>query len=69
MSDRLSVEITYYQNIVQYPGLIPFAVLGQSTDAEETLRQATPTLDRMADPATQAKKTKIGLCSDRIMAT
>jgi predicted transposase/invertase (TIGR01784 family) len=39
---------------LQYPGLIPFAVLGQSTDAEETLRQAAQRVDRIADPITQA---------------
>lgn len=39
---------------LQYPGLIPFAVLGQSADAEETLRQAAQKVDRIADPATQA---------------
>ena len=39
---------------LQYPGLIPFAVLGQSADAEETLRQAAQRMDRIADPTTQA---------------
>jgi predicted transposase/invertase (TIGR01784 family) len=39
---------------LEYPGLLPFAVLGQSTDAEETLRQAAQRVDRMADPVTQA---------------
>jgi predicted transposase/invertase (TIGR01784 family) len=39
---------------LQYPGLIPFAVLGQSEDAEETLRQAAQRVDQIADPATQA---------------
>jgi predicted transposase YdaD len=39
---------------LQYPGLIPFAVLGQSADAEETLRQAAQRVDQIADPATQA---------------
>lgn len=38
----------------QYPGLIPFAVLGQSADAEETLRQVAQRVDRIADPTTQA---------------
>jgi predicted transposase/invertase (TIGR01784 family) len=39
---------------LQYPGLIPFAVLGQSADAEETLRQAARRVDEIADPQTQA---------------
>jgi predicted transposase/invertase (TIGR01784 family) len=39
---------------LQYPGLIPFAVLGQSVDPEETLRQAAQRMDRIADPTTQA---------------
>jgi predicted transposase/invertase (TIGR01784 family) len=39
---------------LQYPGLIPFAVLGQSADAEETLRQAAQRVDQIADPLTQA---------------
>lgn len=39
---------------LQYPGLIPFAVLGQSADAEETLRQAAQRVDQIADPTMQA---------------
>ena len=39
---------------LQYPGLIPFAVLGQSVDAEETLRQAAQRIDQIADPTTKA---------------
>ena len=39
---------------LQYPGLIPFAVLGQSGDAEETLRQAAQRVDQIADPTMQA---------------
>ncbi|MEH2346849.1 MAG: Rpn family recombination-promoting nuclease/putative transposase [Nostoc sp.] len=39
---------------LQYPGLLPFAVLSQSTDAEETLRQAAQRMDQISDPATQA---------------
>jgi predicted transposase/invertase (TIGR01784 family) len=39
---------------LQYPGLIPFAVLGQSADAEETLRQAAQRVDEIADSETQA---------------
>jgi predicted transposase/invertase (TIGR01784 family) len=39
---------------LQYPGLIPFAVLGQSESAEETLRQAAQRVDQIADPQTQA---------------
>lgn len=39
---------------LQYPGLIPFAVLGQSVNAEETLRQAAQKVDQIADPTAQA---------------
>jgi predicted transposase/invertase (TIGR01784 family) len=39
---------------LEYPGLIPFAVLGQSANAEETLRQAAQRVDQIADPTTQA---------------
>jgi len=39
---------------LQYPGLIPFAVLGQSADAEETLRQASQRVDQITDPTMQA---------------
>lgn len=39
---------------LQYPGLIPFAALGQSADAEETLRQAAQRIDQIADSTTQA---------------
>lgn len=39
---------------LQYPGLIPFAALGQSANAEETLRQAAQRIDQIADPSTQA---------------
>ncbi len=39
---------------LQYPGLIPFAVLSQSADAEETLRQAAQRIDQIADPTMQA---------------
>ncbi|KAM3104124.1 MULTISPECIES: Rpn family recombination-promoting nuclease/putative transposase [unclassified Phormidesmis] len=39
---------------LQYPGLIPFAVLGQTADAEETLRQAAQRVDQIADPTTKA---------------
>lgn len=37
-----------------YPGLIPLAVLGQSADAEKTLRQATQQVDRITNPTTKA---------------
>lgn len=40
--------------LLQYPGLIPFAVLGQSADAEETLRQAAQRVDQISDPMMQA---------------
>ncbi len=39
---------------LQYPGLIPFAVLGQSSDFEATLRQAAETLNQISDSITQA---------------
>jgi predicted transposase/invertase (TIGR01784 family) len=39
---------------LQYPGLIPFAILGQSVDAEETLRQVAQRVDQIQDPQTQA---------------
>jgi predicted transposase/invertase (TIGR01784 family) len=39
---------------LEYPGLIPFAVLGQNTDAEETLRQAASKIDQISDPIKQA---------------
>jgi predicted transposase/invertase (TIGR01784 family) len=39
---------------LEYSGLIPFAVLGQSADAEETLRQAAQRMDQIEDPRTQA---------------
>jgi len=39
---------------LQYPGLLPFAVLGQSADAEETLRQAAQRVDQISDPLKQA---------------
>jgi len=39
---------------LQYPGLIPFAVLGESADAEETLRQVAQRVDQIVDPQTQA---------------
>lgn len=39
---------------LQYPGLIPFAALGQSANAEETLRQAAQQIDQLADAEAQA---------------
>lgn len=39
---------------LQYPGLLPLAVLGQTTDAEETLRQAAQRVDQISEPTTQA---------------
>jgi predicted transposase/invertase (TIGR01784 family) len=39
---------------LEYPGLIPFAVLGQNADAEETLRQAASKMDQISDPVKQA---------------
>jgi predicted transposase/invertase (TIGR01784 family) len=39
---------------LQYPGLLPFAVLGQTETPAEALRQATEIMDQMEDPETQA---------------
>jgi predicted transposase/invertase (TIGR01784 family) len=39
---------------LQYPGLLPFAVLGQSTNTEEILRQAAERVDLITDPVTQS---------------
>ncbi|MBN8562308.1 Rpn family recombination-promoting nuclease/putative transposase [Leptolyngbya boryana CZ1] len=39
---------------LQYPGLLPFAVLGQTETPAETLRQATEIVDQIEDTATQA---------------
>jgi predicted transposase/invertase (TIGR01784 family) len=39
---------------LEYPGLIPFAVLSDSVDAEETLRRAAQKIDQIAEPQTQA---------------
>lgn len=42
---------------LQYPGLIPFAVRGQTNDPEATLRQAAQAVKQIADPTTQANLT------------
>jgi predicted transposase/invertase (TIGR01784 family) len=39
---------------LQYPGLLPFAVLGQTANPAETLRQATQAVDQIEDLTTQA---------------
>ncbi|NET01598.1 MAG: Rpn family recombination-promoting nuclease/putative transposase [Sphaerospermopsis sp. SIO1G2] len=39
---------------LQYPGLLPFAVLGKTETPAETLRQATEIVDQFEDTATQA---------------
>jgi predicted transposase YdaD len=39
---------------LQYPGLLPFAVLGQTANPIETLRQVTEIVDRLEDPKTQS---------------
>lgn len=39
---------------LQYPGLLPFAVLGQTANPAETLRQATQMVDQIKDPTAQA---------------
>jgi len=42
---------------LQYPGLIPFATLGQTVDLEGTLRQAAQAVNRISDPTMQANLT------------
>jgi predicted transposase/invertase (TIGR01784 family) len=39
---------------LQYPGLIPFAVLGDCLDAEEMLRQSAQRVDQIANPTIKA---------------
>jgi predicted transposase/invertase (TIGR01784 family) len=39
---------------LEYPGLIPFAALGDTMDVEATLRQAAQRVDQVSDPATKA---------------
>jgi predicted transposase/invertase (TIGR01784 family) len=39
---------------LQYPGLLPFAALGQSEDPVEILRQTTQMVDQIQDPINQA---------------
>jgi predicted transposase/invertase (TIGR01784 family) len=39
---------------LEYPGLIPFAALGDTMDVEATLRQAAQRMDQVSDPATKA---------------
>jgi predicted transposase YdaD len=39
---------------LQYPGLLPFAVLGQTSDPEATLRQVAQAVNQIPDPTTQA---------------
>jgi predicted transposase/invertase (TIGR01784 family) len=39
---------------LQYPGLLPFAALGQSESPAEMLRQATEIMDQIEDPTTQS---------------
>ncbi|PMB53804.1 flagellar assembly protein H [Fischerella thermalis CCMEE 5201] len=39
---------------LQYPGLLPFATLGQTANPAETLRQATKIADQIEDPTIQA---------------
>ncbi len=42
---------------LQYPGLLPFATLSQTTDPEATLRSVAQTIDQISDPITQANLT------------
>lgn len=39
---------------LQYPGLLPFATLGQCENPAEMLRQATQVVDQIEEPTTQA---------------
>ncbi len=39
---------------LQYPGLLPFATLGQTANPAEMLRQATQIVDQIEDPMTQS---------------
>ncbi len=39
---------------LQYPGLLPFAALGQSESPAEMLRQATQIVEQIEEPTTQA---------------
>ncbi|MGJ5672742.1 MAG: Rpn family recombination-promoting nuclease/putative transposase [Nostochopsis sp.] len=39
---------------LEYPGLIPFAALGNTTDVEATLRQAAQRVDQVSDSVTKA---------------
>ncbi|MEL6385383.1 MAG: hypothetical protein AAFQ89_23550 [Cyanobacteria bacterium J06626_18] len=41
-------------DFLKYPGLLPFATLGQSESLEGILRQVTEAVDRIEDPAIQA---------------
>lgn len=42
---------------LQYPGLLPFATLSQTTDPEVTLRSVAQTINQISDPITQANLT------------
>ncbi len=42
---------------LQYPGLLPFATLSQTTDPEATLRSVAQTVNQISDPITQANLT------------
>ncbi|MDZ8035677.1 Rpn family recombination-promoting nuclease/putative transposase [Nostoc sp. DedSLP04] len=42
---------------LQYPGLLPFAVLSQTDDSEATLRQVAQIVNEIPDPITQANLT------------
>jgi predicted transposase YdaD len=39
---------------LEYPGLLPFAALGQSESPAEMLRQATQIVEQIEEPTTQA---------------
>jgi len=44
---------------LQYPGLLPFAALSQTTDPAATLRQVAGAVSQMPDPITQANLTAV----------
>jgi predicted transposase/invertase (TIGR01784 family) len=41
-------------SFLEYSGLIPFAILGENSDAEEILRQVAQRIDQIEDPQDQA---------------
>lgn len=53
---------------LEYPGLIPFAALGDTLNVEETLRQAAQRVDQVPDPVTKANlMAASGILADLIL--